>query len=489
MTKHGSVITQLGLLFFAATPSFAAQYLVKTKYNLSAQQTQRSFRNLQIVDSIPELNLLLVETTTSIQAQQSLNELKANSNVSYVEKNSSVYSLGENQPLSDDPLVPKQDWVSYLKLAEAWQITKGSRSNVVAIIDSGTSLEHPDLKNQLWNNSKDLPANGIDDDDNGYIDDVVGWNFVDDNNSPQDPQFHGTHVSGIIGAQGNNSVGMAGINWNISLMTLQALNKEGKGSLSAIIKSIAYAVKNGAKIINASWATRSYSPALYDAIQWATSHGVLVVAGAGNDRENIDHKPAYPAAFDFPGVVSVAAAKVPGLLASFTNFGNFSVDLAAPGFAIWSTAYDSWGTASGTSMAAPMVTGVAALILSMDPTLAMIDLRNAILNSVDPSGMYIKTSSTEGDINAAKAVKQFQMGSQIWPHSLSLARLSSYQFSTYPEKVSDWVWSSSNNKIAQVTSAGVIKAQDVDGVVYLSAKNSKGKKIKSGPIYVGRAPR
>jgi subtilisin family serine protease len=287
----------------------------------------------------------------------------------------------------------------------AWDMTTGGPVTV-AVVDTGIAYDHPDLSGNLWTNPDD-PPNGQDDDGNGVVDDVHGANLIDINAGPYDDAGHGTHVAGIIGAQGGNGIGVTGVNWDTNLMPVKFLDDQGSGSTAIAANAIDYAVREGARVINASWGGPAFSQALYQAIKRAGEQGVLVVAAAGNDGVNTDSEPDYPAGFDLPNVISVAASDRDDRLADFSNYGAASVDLAAPGEDIYSTVpsdTDSSGyeTFSGTSMAAPFVTGAAALYLSHTPQASVAQVRGAILQSVDHLPSFAGRTATGGRLDLAR---------------------------------------------------------------------------------------
>jgi thermitase len=255
-----------------------------------------------------------------------------------------------------------------INITKAWDISTGSDSVVVSVIDTGIDLTHPDLVPNLWTNEKEANGKaGVDDDGNGYVDDVHGYNFADENGTPQDGHGHGSHCAGIIGARGNDGVGIAGINWKVKLMAVKFLADDGSGTLEAAIKAINYASKMGANIMSNSWGGGSYSKALEDAIKGANKAGALFVAAAGNDGDDNDKSDHYPANYQVANVVSVAAIDSAGNLADFSNYGANKVHIAAPGVDVYSAFKDGgYTTMSGTSMATPHVSGVAALILSKE---------------------------------------------------------------------------------------------------------------------------
>ena len=268
---------------------------------------------------------------------------------------------------------------------EAWNIQTGNHI-VVGVIDSGVDYNHPDLAGNMWTNLGEIAGDGIDNDSNGYIDDVRGWDFAYNDNDPMDVDGHGTHVAGTIAATGNNSVGVIGVAWNkAKIMPLRFLDDSGSGATSNAILAIDYATANGVKLTNNSWGGLFYSQALYDAIETAGEQGALFVAAAGNESRNTDLVPAYPASYDLPNIISVASTDDNDKLSYFSNYGANTVDLAAPGEGIYSTTPGgNYDTYSGTSMASPHVTGAAALIMAKDPSLTAPQVKDTLLEKTDP---------------------------------------------------------------------------------------------------------
>lgn len=310
---------------------------------------------------------------------------------------------------------------------EAWDITTGDENVVVAIIDSGIFYTHPELADNIWVNPGEIAGNVIDDDNNGYIDDIHGINTLYDHGDPMDDQGHGTHVAGTIGARGNNALGVAGVNWNVKMIGCKFLDKgPGYGYLSDAIECLDYLLElktrseNPVDIVatNNSWGGGGYSQALSDAILAHEQAGILFVAAAGNSSANIDSARSYPAGYPHIGIVSVAATRWNDNLASFSNYGLVNVDVAAPGENILSTVpMQRWDDkcrlctesgykwASGTSMATPHVTGLVALLKAQDPTRNLVQLRNLILTSGTPlpqlqgftlSGRRIRAAGVNG---------------------------------------------------------------------------------------------
>lgn len=288
---------------------------------------------------------------------------------------------------------------------EAWNVSTGSGKTIVAVIDTGVDYTHPDLAANIWTNTREIAGNGIDDDHDGYVDDVHGWDFANNDNNPMDDNGHGTHVAGIIGAVGNNGIGVDGVNWRVQIMPLKFLDASGSGSLSNAIRALNYAVANGAAVANNSYSGGYFYQAFYDAIKNAQSHGVIFVAAAGNSGTNTDSSPAYPSGYNLDNVISVAATDRNDALASFSNYGPNTVDLAAPGVQIYSTLKgNSYGSMSGTSMAAPFVTGAIALLRDVHPTWTYQQIINQLYSTVDPLSSLRGKVKTGGRLNIGKAL-------------------------------------------------------------------------------------
>ncbi len=280
---------------------------------------------------------------------------------------------------------------------EAWNTTTGSRSVVVAVIDTGVDYTHPDLAANAWQNPGEIAGDGVDNDRNGFIDDVYGWDFANNDANPMDDNGHGTHVSGTIGAVGNNGVGVAGVNWQVSILGLKFLDGSGSGSTSAAIAAVNYATRMrrdfGINVVasNNSWGGGGFSTALRDAIDAGGRAGILFVAAAGNESTNIDTTPSYPAGYTSESIISVAATDRLNQVASFSNVGVTNVDLAAPGVSIYSTLPGNrYGSYSGTSMATPHVTGAVALLAAANPNASAAQIRSAILSGATPVASYYK---------------------------------------------------------------------------------------------------
>lgn len=414
--------------------------------------------------------------------EKTLPGLTRNPLVRSIEPNAIWHTLVPN-----DPLLPQQVEYQRIETQAAWDLNTGSSQILVAVSDTGFTFDHPDLEEEIWTNPNEIPNNGIDDDRNGFIDDVHGWNFAQGNNSPIDQNQHGTHVSGIIGAQGNNSIGTVGINWNVSIMPVQFLDANGSGTTDHGIETILYATRNGARIINASWGGADNSQALRDAIQYANQHGTLFVVAAGNNSGDNDTQPTYPAAFDLPGLVAVASSSAVGTLSSFSNYGQTRVALAAPGSDILSTLPGArWGRLSGTSMASPMVAGVAALILSKKNDLSVLELKNALLNAVVEQTPYQGKIATAGELNARLALAQLDEGFQIWPAKISVAVGKSYDFSAHHGQ-GPVQWTVSDSQLASIVGSsdgsGHLTALKA-GQLQVTARDGSGAQVSTQWVHV-----
>jgi subtilisin family serine protease/subtilisin-like proprotein convertase family protein len=301
----------------------------------------------------------------------------------------------------------------------AWDTTTGSSTVVVAVIDTGVDYTHPDLVNNIWINQGEIPNNNVDDDGNGVIDDIHGANFIGSgippSGDPMDDHYHGTHVAGTIGAEGNNGIGVVGVAWDVQIMALKFLDAGGSGYIDDAIEAVEYATMMrtqygvNVRLTSNSWGGGPYTQALYDAIEAGGDAGILFVAAAGNSGTDADFDPMYPAAYDSPYIVSVAATDRNDAYAYFSNWGATSVDLAAPGVDVLSTMPgNSYGTLSGTSMATPHVSGTAALVWSEFPALTPLQVKERLLSGVDDisaiPGNSSKPTVTNGRLNAQGAL-------------------------------------------------------------------------------------
>ncbi len=374
---------------------------------------------------IRPLDAAVVELAPDIPVNEALKQCSEYGFVAHAEPNV-IHHL---QTLPNDPFFAFQ-WGLYntgiiggspfhdIDACNAWHIERGNGQTTIAIVDTGIDYHHPDLAPNIWRNPHEIPGNGMDDDGNGYIDDILGWDFVDASipvtgedtavadNDPMDRHGHGTLVAGVIGASGNNRMGVSGVAWHCRLMPVRAGYRlpTGEGIIPSAeaAEAILYAAKNGAHIINLSWSSAQHSDLIENAIGYATNIGVLVCAAAGNQNTDI---PQFPGAIDNPGILTVGASDFMDQRASFSNFGNW-VEVFAPGVTIYSTYLSKWyGISGGTSLAVALASGTAGLIKSENPDLNHLQIKDAILNTVDMVPALAGLSAASGRINARKALE------------------------------------------------------------------------------------
>jgi subtilisin family serine protease len=288
------------------------------------------------------------------------------------------------------------------RATDAWSVRTGDPSFVIAVIDSGTLVTHPDLAANIWVNPGEIAGNGIDDDANGFIDDVNGWDFFSRDNNPSDPG-HGTHTAGTIGAVGNNGIGVAGVAWQCKIMPVRFLGPAG-GLLTDGILAIQYVAGKGVKVSNNSWGGGPFMQSLFDAIAATRAIGHVFVASAGNNSQNSDLFPAYPAAYNLDNIISVAATDNNDGRASFSNYGPISCDIGASGVNILSTYDVGYAYMSGTSMAGPHVAGAVALVYMQNPTFTYAQVKNQILATSRPVASLSGLCVTGGVLNIAAAL-------------------------------------------------------------------------------------
>jgi subtilisin family serine protease len=426
------LIVLLGFVFSAQVQqegkieSVPGEFVVKWKPGIT--DTSVSALSASTVASFPEIGVALLRQEGGIGIQA----LQSDPRVEYVEPNYIYRASGTpNDPRFNELWGMNNTGQSGgtndadIDGPEAWDTQTGSDSTLIAVIDTGVDYNHPDLAANIWTNPGEIPNNGIDDDANGYTDDVRGWDFVNDDNDPSDDNLHGTHVAGTIGAVGNNGVGVAGVNWRVKIMPLKFLSGQGSGTLADAISAILYAANKEARVMNNSWGGGGFSQALLDAIEYADSKGALFVAAAGNEGADNDQNATYPSNYDAPNVVSVAAIDHNGGLAIWdtggggggcgcgggnigapgSNFGATTVDLAAPGKDILSTTPNNGYTKlQGTSMATPHVAGVAGLVFSQFPGWTHLQVKERLLSTVDVSPGLQGKMVTGGRLNAQRAL-------------------------------------------------------------------------------------
>jgi thermitase len=396
------------------------EYLV-TYHSSSSSSARSSSRRALGLSHVQEFNLLntsLVRTSKGRSLnKKTIKDLKQDGIIKSIEPNYRVKALATPNDNKFTELwglhnTGQTGGTSDIDIdaPEAWNITKGSEQVIVAVLDTGVLYTHPDLSNNMWVNTREIPNNSIDDDNNGIIDDVYGLNAITNSGNPLDDNGHGTHCAGTIAGVGNNGLGVAGVSWNSKIMALKFLSSGGSGSLSDAIQGIQYAVSmkqrgENIRVISNSWGGSGFSTTLENAIKLANSNGILFVAAAGNESNDNDANATYPASYTVDNVVTVAAIDDSGNLASFSNYGSSSVHVAAPGVNIVSTYLgNSYATLSGTSMATPHVSGLAALILSQSSSLTPTQLKSKLISTVKPLASLNRMVKSAGLVSAYRAL-------------------------------------------------------------------------------------
>jgi len=363
----------------------------------------------------------LVFDQQKIRLEEVLAGLERDPSVEYAQPNFLLYALGAAKssrpaikpapaPVSPtpDPSLSKAWGLAKIGASAAWQKQKGSKKVLVAVIDTGIDYNHPDLAANMWRNpnAKKFEQTGVDASGSSVTGDVVGWNFVHNDNLPFDDSDHGTHVAGTIGAVGENGKGVSGVSPRVSLLAVKFLSGSGSGATSDAIKSIDYSISRGAKILNNSWGgSGGPNRALSDAITRSEKAGVLFVAAAGNNGSDNETEPFYPAAFTQANVLTVASTTREDKLSSFSNYGAKGVHLAAPGSDIYSTVPDSdYSYLSGTSMAAPHVAGAAALVWAKNPKWNYRQVRDHLLKTGDTLAALRGKVSSGRRLNVRRAI-------------------------------------------------------------------------------------
>ncbi len=399
----------------SARPEVMVKFRVGISADAIAQITSRFNDRVQDeIEAVP--GLIAIDDPDNADAAAIAAQYQVLPEVEYAEPNYEVsLDLTKVDASPSDPAFKEQWALVEIQAPQAWAKTKGSNEIVVAVLDTGVEYTHPDLVNNIWTRPDSIQP--YQDRDLGTIDDVHGINFGSDGGGdspgdslgdPLDRNGHGTYCAGIIGAECGNSLGICGVNWQVQIMPLKFLNAGGFGTVSGAVAAINYAIDRrragvNLRIINASWGLGEHSRALEDVIGKAHEAGILFIAAAGSAGSNNDLRPRYPAGF--PLVISVAATTADHALAEFSNYGGKSVQLAAPGKDILTTALgNDYATRSGTSMATPVVSGVAALALAAHPELSVDQLRSLLMKSVDKLPRLHGEVATGGRINAARAV-------------------------------------------------------------------------------------
>lgn len=420
------------LLLFVLGLSHAngAEYLVKLKAGIDQEQKKHANKNnltdavllwesLKILSADRQVSIAQIRGTGfhKLTISTSASALKRTGLFSIVEPNYKYKLLG----MTGERINEKSWW--HLNFGQADSMGQvgfpgadvksfslwnrgyvGSRNIKVAILDSGVDFNHQNLRENIMINQNEIPGNGVDDDKNGYVDDVYGWNFINHNNNPMDTLGHGTHVAGIVGATGYNRLGISGVNQQVSILPVKVTDDEGYGTIEQIIEGMAYARSRGVQIMNASLGGDPYSEAFFEELKRLNQQKILFVAAAGNDNMDNDEVPFYPASYNLPNVLSVAANDNRDLKADFSHYGVKSVHISAPGVLITSTTpKDNFNSFSGTSMSAPFVAGGVALLMSVFPQEDIFQIRDRLLISCDPAYPLKRMVTCGGRMNLENA--------------------------------------------------------------------------------------
>jgi len=392
-------------------------------------------KDVKINTSLSEFKIAhfkVANPASSGQWENLANILSSDPSIQYVEPNYMVYT----NAVPSDPLVPEMWFLNNISAFKAWDKAPNGKDVIVAVIDSGSQFDHNDLKGNIWINKNEIRDNNIDDDKNGYVDDIVGWDFYAEDNMPyaelypvqvpsREPgcivdktkkqyESHATHVAGTIAAMGNNDLGIVGVSSHVKIMPIRALGSPcGGGDTLSILEAVLYAANNGARIINLSIGGYQHLQTEESVFKAVSDKGILIVVSAGNESNNNDSSErSYPASYNADGILSVAATDTNDALAGFSNYGVKNVDIAAPGVSILSTypygendpPKSGYKFSSGTSMAAPVMSGAAALLLSQNPTLTNIQLKQILMMSSDKIPALSGKVASGGRLNLYKAL-------------------------------------------------------------------------------------
>ena len=489
--KKAAVLAASLLWSGTATVGLAKQLVVKIGPDTDFKTAVAQFKaraDVQVRDTHTSGRLVLL----TVKDNQT-DSLKKNflSSFEYAVENIKFHAFST----PNDPNIDKQWALKKVQASKAWEHTTGSKDIIVAVIDTGINWKHEDLKTAIWTNPNEIAGNNKDDDGNGFVDDVRGWDFHGNDNDPDDETSsrnpgHGTHCAGIVGAVGDNGVGISGMSQKVRLMPIRFLGADGSGDLMAAAKAIDYAVANGAQVISASWGAavpRSGVGPILEAIERAEAKGVVFVAAAANDGKSNDTREVYPANAGFSNMISVAASNPSDAKPNWSNYGKQTVDLSSPGEDIFSTLPgNKYDKLSGTSMATPLVAGLVALMMSkaekIGKTYNVADYK-AILQA-SATKVEIETAC-DCRVDAAAAMEHMDKDAlTIVPNAATVAEDGTLEFTAIGGS-GPYSFVSSDASIAAITEDGQLTAKQ-KGQVTLTVTDKYGTTSESNPIYIGK---
>lgn len=498
-------------IFLLLSTNFLLAYDVKTVDSelIVKFKSSKALRNKLNMPNILQFRELNVDfgafALLKAKSQKGLNEieasLKSDPSVDYVEPNYIYHKVsyrpndpmfnqlwgllngGNNEPAgrggnTQTPGVKGSD-VSALK---AWKLTKGARTIKIAVIDTGVDYNHEDLKNNMWVNT--LEANGkegVDDDQNGFVDDIYGYDFSNKDGDPMDGNGHGTHCAGTIGAEHNNALGVAGVMGDVSIMAIKFLSDAGSGSTADAIESINYASKMNVDIMSNSWGGGGHSKALEEAIKDANDKGIFFIAAAGNSGENNNNTPHYPSSYEVENVISVAAHNFSDDLAEFSCYGSKSVHVAAPGKNILSTTPNNqYAVYSGTSMATPHVAGVVGLYLAHNGQSEVLATKKMLMDSAVYNDNYGRKIISGGRVDAYHFLMNQKMPRPQRPKPEDWKKIDIQTFeSDHPYKASRNVIKTFKKTGAKFIRVRIKKLDLEPGFDFLHVLDAKGRPVDS----------
>jgi subtilisin family serine protease len=404
------------------------ELLIQFKEHVSLQEMNNLHRTLgsTVIKALPRLGLYRIKFDSRLSRDAVIQDYMDSGLVETAEPH---FTRTSHEMIPDDPDFSRQWGLTAIQAPDAWEMSLGSREVIIALIDTGVDYQHPDLHINIWTNLSESRGKPDEDDDlNGYVDDIYGWDFADHNNDPSDISGHGTHVAGIIGASTHNALDIAGVCPRIRIMPLK-VTKDAGGDMDTfdIIEAIEYAMDKGAAILNLSFGGTRPQTAEESALRrFAQNNDGLIICSAGNQGIDIDHNPLYPASYDLPHVISVASSRLVSdgryALADLSNYGRISVDLMAPGENIVSTLPGKTGILSGTSMATGFVSGAAGLLKARAPLTTARGIKTLLLDNVDPiQPAWDRHLLTNGHLNIFNALAKLPLpGDMDKSHSLEI---------------------------------------------------------------------